>query len=85
MKNRRNCWNNAPMERYFISLKTERIPMIRNKNFNEAKQAIINYIMDYYNQTKLYRYNGGLNPNKSERIYELNYKTMANITDHLIL
>jgi putative transposase len=36
--------------------------------------------MDYYNQTRPHRYNGGLSPNESERRYELSYKTVANIT-----
>jgi putative transposase len=64
------------MERYFRSLKTEWIPLIGYKNFNEAKQAII----DYYNKTRPHAYNGGISPNESERRYELSYKTVANIT-----
>lgn len=80
MSRRGNCWDNAPMERYFRSLKTEWIPLIGYKNFNEAKQAIIIYIMDYYNQMRPHRYNGGLSPNDSERRYESSYKTVVNIT-----
>lgn len=80
MSRRGNCWDNAPMERFFRSLKTEWIPTIGYKNFNEAKQAIINYIMSYYNQTRPHRYNAGISPNESERRYWLNYKTVANFT-----
>jgi putative transposase len=80
MSRRGNCWDNAPMERYFRSLKTEWIPLIGYKNFNEAKQAIINYIMDYYNKTRPHTYNGGISPNESERRYKLSYKTVANFT-----
>jgi putative transposase len=54
--------------------------LIGYKNFNEAKQAIINYIMDYYNKTRPHTYNGGISLNESERRYELSYKTVANIT-----
>jgi putative transposase len=68
------------MERYFRSLKTQWIPLIGYKNFNEAKQAIINYIMDYYNKTRPHTYNGGISPNESERRDELSYNTVANIT-----
>jgi len=80
MSRRGNCWDNAPMERFFRSLKTEWVPTIGYKNFTEAKQAIINYIMTYYNQTRPHRYNAGISPNESERRYWLSYKTVANFT-----
>jgi putative transposase len=80
MSRRGNCWDNALMERFFRSLKTEWVPLIGYKNFNEAKDAIINYIIDYYNETRPHTYNSGLSPNESERRYELSYKTVANIT-----
>jgi putative transposase len=80
MSRRGNCWDNAPMERFFRSLKTEWVPTIGYKNFTEAKQAIIHYIMDYYNETRPHTYNGGISPNESERRYRLSYKTVANIT-----
>ncbi len=80
MTRRGNCWDNAPMERFFRSLKTEWVPAIGYKDFTEAKQAIINYIMTYYNQTRPHRYNAGISPNESERMYWLNYKTVANFT-----
>jgi putative transposase len=80
MSRRGNCWDNAPMERFFRSLKTEWVPTVGYKNFNEAKQAVIGYIMNYYNQTRPHTYNAGLSPNESERRYSLNYKTVANFT-----
>jgi len=80
MSRRGNCWDNAPMERFFRSLKTEWIPTIGYKNFNEAKHAIINYIMDYYNEIRPHTYNGGISPNESEQRYRLSYKTVANFT-----
>jgi len=80
MSRRGNCWDNAPMERFFRSLKTEWIPTIGYKNFNEAKQEIVNYIMGYYNQIRAHKYNAGISPNESERRYWLNYKTVANFT-----
>jgi putative transposase len=80
MSRRGNCWDNAPMERFFRSLKTEWVPTVGYKNFNEAKQAVIGYIMNYYNQTRPHTYNGGISPNESERRYRLSYKTVANFT-----
>ena len=70
----------CPNGAFFRSLKTEWIPTIGYKDFSEAKQAIINYIMVYYNKTIPHMYNGGLSPYEPERRYELNYKTVANIT-----
>ena len=52
----------------------------RYKDLNEAKHAIINYIINYYNPTRPHMYNGGLSTNESEGRYELSYKTVANIT-----
>lgn len=75
-----NCWDNSPMERFFRGLKTEWVPTVGYKSFNEAKQVIIGYIMNYYNQTSSYRYNTGIFSNESERRYWFSYKTMANIT-----
>lgn len=80
MSRRGNCWDNAPMERFFRSLKTEWMPTIGYKSFTEAKKAIINYIIGYYNQLRPHRYNAGLSPNESEKRYWLNYKTVANMT-----
>jgi putative transposase len=64
MSRRGNCWDNAPMERFFRSLKTEWVPLIGYNNFNEAKRAIIAYIMNYYNQLRPHRYNAGISPNE---------------------
>jgi hypothetical protein len=43
-----NCWDNAPIERFFRSLKSERISYYRFKNGEEAKAEILDYI-SYYN------------------------------------
>ncbi len=80
MSRRGNCWDNAPMERFFRSLKTEWIPTVGYRNFNEAKIDITKYIIGYYSQVRPHQYNGGLTPNESEKRYWLNYKTVANFT-----
>lgn len=36
LSRRGNCWDNAPMERFFRSLKTEWVPMIGYRSFTEA-------------------------------------------------
>lgn len=45
------------MARFFRRLKTEWLPKVRYRDFNEAKQVVIGYIMNYYNQTRPHTYN----------------------------
>jgi putative transposase len=80
MSRRGNCWDNAPMERLFRSLKTEWIPKTGYRNFTEAQQAITSYLAGYYSSNRPHQYNGGLTPNESERLYWSAYKTVANFT-----
>ncbi len=65
MSRRGNCWDNAPMERLFRSLKTEWMPTTGYRSVNEAKQAITDYLVGYYSQVRPHSYNGGLTPNES--------------------
>ncbi|WP_408068373.1 IS3 family transposase [Vibrio tritonius] len=78
LSRRGNCWDNAPMERFFRSLKTEWVPVTGYRSFAEAQQEIIRYIIGYYSQLRPHQYNGGLTPNESERLYWENSKTVAN-------
>lgn len=80
MSRRGNCWDNAPMERFFRSLKTEWMPKVGYINFNEAKKEIACYIMDYYNEIRPHTYNAGISPNESELKYLISSKTVANFT-----
>ena len=80
MSRRGNCWDNAPMERFFRSFKTEWMPSVGYQSFVEAKFAVNNYITGYYSRVRPHRHNGGLSPNKSEEKYWLNNKLVANNT-----
>ncbi|BCK10360.1 integrase core domain protein [Vibrio cholerae HC-51A1] len=80
LSRRGNCWDNAPMERFFRSLKTEWVPTVGYRSFAEAQQEIIRYIIGYYSQLRPHQYNGGLTPNESERLYWENSKTVANFS-----
>lgn len=80
MSRRGNCWDNAPMERFFRSLKSEWIPQIGYHSFHEAKSDIINYMIGYYSQVRPHRHNDGLAPNVAENKYWDEFKTVANIT-----
>ncbi|WP_332405501.1 IS3 family transposase [Vibrio metschnikovii] len=80
LSRRGNCWDNAPLERFFRSLKTEWVPTVGYRSFAEAQQEIIRYIIGYYSQLRPHQYNGGLTPNESERLYWENSKTVANFS-----
>ena len=47
---------------------------------SEAKVAITEYIIRYYNQVRPHQYNGGLTPNESERRFNNEYKSVASFT-----
>ena len=73
MSRRGNCWDNAPMERFFRSLKTEWVPTLGYRTFIETNYSIIDYIVGYYSLTRPHRHNNGLSPNTAERNYNINY------------
>jgi putative transposase len=73
MSRRVTCWDNSPMQRFFRSLKTEWVPEIGYRSFVEAKHAVINYIIGYYNQVRPHQHNGGLSPNAAEQKFWFAY------------
>ena len=66
MSRRGNCWDNAPMERLFRSLKTEWIPALGYHNLAAARRDISSYLMGYYNQQRPHAFNRGLAPVAAE-------------------
>ena len=80
MSRRGNCWDNAPMERFFRSYKTEWMPTAGYGTFLEMKHSITQYIIKYYNNVRPHWFNGGITPNESERRYLLEYGSVAKIS-----
>lgn len=66
MSRRGNCWDNAPMERLFRSLKTEWVPDLGYRSLAEAKMDIGSYLMGYYNQRRPHQLHGGISPQAAE-------------------
>ncbi|WP_172380269.1 IS3 family transposase [Vibrio sp. Vb339] len=66
MSRRGNCWDNAPMERLFRSLKTEWIPATGYLTQAQAKKDISHYLMSYYNRQRPHQTNDGLSPVNAE-------------------
>jgi len=69
MSRRGNCWDNAPMERFFRSLKTEWIPKNGFTSFVDAQKEINTYIIQYYCSLRPHQHNNGKTPNEAERIF----------------
>ena len=71
MSRKGNCWDNAPMERLFRSLKSEWVPEYGYASLQSAKQDISQYMMGYYNQQRPHSYNNMLSPVKAEKQFNL--------------
>ncbi len=84
MSRRGNCWDNAPMERFFRRLKSEWIPQIGYSSFAEAKSEIIDYIIGYYSQVRPHRHNAGLVPIRLKINIGLNTILWPKKLDHSI-
>jgi putative transposase len=63
---RGNCWDNAPMERVFRSLKSEWIPTTGYLTGQQAQRDIGQYLMGHYNWIRPHQFNDGLAPAKAE-------------------
>ena len=68
MSRKGNCWDNAVMERFFRSLKSEQICFARYQVPEEAKRDIVDYIEMFYNSRRAHSYLGYLSPNEYERL-----------------
>jgi transposase InsO family protein len=68
MSRKGNCWDNAVMERFFLNLKMERVWQRDYANHDEAKRDVIDYIVSFYNSTRLHSTLGYLPPNQFEQI-----------------
>ena len=61
MSRKGNCWDNAPTERFFRSLKSERLHAYRFFTRNDAEIEILDYVT-YYNSIRLHSTLGYLSP-----------------------
>lgn len=71
MSRRGNCWDNAPMERFFRSFKTEWMPELGYISFEAAKHDVQKYIAGYYNVVRPHSFNDGLTPIEAEARFNL--------------
>lgn len=66
MSRKGNCWDNAVMERFFLSLKMERVWLQDYANHTEARRDIADYIVGFYNNVRLHSKLG----NQPPSVYE---------------
>ncbi|WP_372240909.1 IS3 family transposase [Pseudomonas sp. FSL R10-1350] len=70
MSRKGNCWDNSVMERFFLSLKMERVWRRDYANHAEAIRDITEYIVGFYNNERLHSKLGYLPPTVYERAME---------------
>ena len=62
-----NVWDNAAMESFFSSLKTERVARKIYRTRNQAKAEVFDYIERFYNPTRRHSTLGYLSPMDFEK------------------
>ena len=68
MSRRGNCWDNAPLESFFATLKKE---LLREADFTtrrQARAAVFNYIEGFYSRRRLHSGLGYLSPARFEAL-----------------
>ncbi len=67
MSRKGNCWDNAVVESFFHTLKTEYTDAKRYSTREEARMDVIDYIEMFYNSYRLHSSLGYANPNDFEK------------------
>ena len=67
MSRKGNCWDNAPMESFFATLKKELVHHERYQTRTEARQSLFEYIETFYNRVRRHSKLGYLSPVKFEQ------------------
>jgi putative transposase len=67
------CWDNAPVESFFASLKRELAHQERYTTREEAKGSIFEYVEAFYNRVRRHSSLGFLSPEEFERTHNPNH------------
>jgi putative transposase len=62
-----NCWDNAAMETFFSSLKTEQVARKTYRTREQARADVFDYIKRFYNPTRRHSTLGHLSPMDFEK------------------
>jgi len=63
MSRKGDCWDNAPMESFYHSLKTECVNFENYRTRNHARQSLFEYIELFYNRKRRHSTIGYISPN----------------------
>jgi transposase InsO family protein len=77
MSRRGNCWDNAPTESFFASLKKEMVYRTRFATHGQARAAIFQWIEVWYNRKRRHSTLGYLSPEAFERKKQLEQQANA--------
>ena len=67
MSRKGNCWDNAVVESFFRTLKTERTNCVLYRTRDEARSDVVDYIEMFYNSRRLHSSIGYNSPNDFEK------------------
>jgi len=70
MSGKGNCYDNAPAESWFASLKVECVDGVRYKSRDKARSCLFDYIEIFYNRQRLHSSLGYLSPLDYEKQYD---------------
>jgi len=68
MSRKGDCWDNSVAESFFGTLKQERVQWRHYQTRREAQQDVLQYIVMFYNETRLHSYLNYSSPNEFERM-----------------
>ncbi len=71
MSRKGNCWDNAPCESFFHSLKNEAVGKKVFRNLEEVKSCLFDYIEVFYNRKRLHSTLGYTTPESYERMRDV--------------
>ena len=77
MSRKGNCWDNAPMESWFASLKKEEVSLHHFKTRAHARSIIFDYIEVFYNKVRRHSKIENMSPDGFERKWRFEQKQKA--------
>ena len=69
MSRKGNCWDNAPMESFFGTLKTELVHHREYPDRDTARRDLFAYVEGYYNRARIHSAIGSITPKQAEAKY----------------
>jgi len=66
MSRKANCWDNAPMESFFGTLKTELVHQREYPDRDTARRDLFAYIEGYYNRQRIHSAIGYITPEQAD-------------------